>query len=569
MKKIVYFLLIALFASASLTAQTVTINFDNDALGNAISAGQFIDDEYAAQGVTISSSYKHAMAFDSENPTGGDPDLGSPNEDFGGPGVGNGGGIGEPYENSSALGNILIISTDDDQSDPNDHAGGGVLTFTFDNPVYVNSTSSLDDLADTEARAFDSSNNPLGTISMNVPGENSYANHSINIDNVSRLEIDLGGSGAIPNLKFTPAFDWGDAPDSYGTTSGSSGPNHILSSKLNFNGLPDAESGGIPTASADGDDNDANDDENGLVLINDSNSTSGTVIYTLRVTNTTGQTATVYGWMDLNKNGTFESSEKQTTTTSTSGDVTLTFNHTTSLSGTYMCRFRVSLASNLGPTGAGQIGEVEDHTAAFAGGLDVEFSDFEAELENRNVTIHWNAVEASNHAGYNVLRKVDENDFVKINTSLIAPSFIGTAENTYKYVDELEYSGLYTYKIEAMSTTGEISYSDPITVTFGLSSVDDLITLHEFRLNQNYPNPFNPHTTIGFEIAESGWVELTVFDLSGKTIKTLWNGTTLSGSYSITWDGLDNENNQVATGIYFYQLKTEAFSNIKRMTLIK
>jgi hypothetical protein len=79
-----------------------------------------------------------AIIFDSEEPSGGDDDLGTPNEDFGGPGLGSGGESGERGENEDALGNVLVIAEDDVDEDgdglvdePDDESGGGVVWLTF------------------------------------------------------------------------------------------------------------------------------------------------------------------------------------------------------------------------------------------------------------------------------------------------------------------------------------------------------------------------------------------------------------------------------------------------------
>lgn len=84
------------------------------------------------------------MIFDSTNPTGGDFDLGTPNEEFGGPGIGRAGQRGRRYENAEARGNVLIISEDDDSSDPDDNQKGGTMTFQFSSSVVLNSLGLLD-----------------------------------------------------------------------------------------------------------------------------------------------------------------------------------------------------------------------------------------------------------------------------------------------------------------------------------------------------------------------------------------------------------------------------------------
>jgi hypothetical protein len=88
-----------------------------------------------------------AMIFDSSCPggcTGDDFDLGTPHKSFGGPGIGGSGKKGSPYENSVAQGNILIISEDEDSSDPDDNEYGGQLIFKFKYFFAVNAIGILD-----------------------------------------------------------------------------------------------------------------------------------------------------------------------------------------------------------------------------------------------------------------------------------------------------------------------------------------------------------------------------------------------------------------------------------------
>ena len=133
--------------SISFASGPPDITFEVDGVGSPLSAGQIIDDEFAALGVQFTSDdpVNHpAMIFDSANPTGGDFDLGTPNEDFGGPGNGAGGEAGQAGENNLALGNVLILSEDGDSSDPDDNEAGGTIIATFNEPVSLKSVGLLD-----------------------------------------------------------------------------------------------------------------------------------------------------------------------------------------------------------------------------------------------------------------------------------------------------------------------------------------------------------------------------------------------------------------------------------------
>lgn len=90
-----------------------------------------------------------------------------------------------------------------------------------------------------------------------------------------------------------------------------------------------------------------------------------------------------------------------------------------------------------------------------------------------------------------------------------------------------------------------------------------------FRLAQNSPNPFNPDTRIEYDLARSGWVELAVFDILGRKVTTLVDGFRAVGSYQAVWDGAGSNGKPVATGIYFYRLRTGALSETRKMVLLR
>ncbi|KPL03896.1 MAG: hypothetical protein AMJ73_05055 [candidate division Zixibacteria bacterium SM1_73] len=91
----------------------------------------------------------------------------------------------------------------------------------------------------------------------------------------------------------------------------------------------------------------------------------------------------------------------------------------------------------------------------------------------------------------------------------------------------------------------------------------------EFGLSQNYPNPFNPTTKIEFTLAKSGFVTLHVYDVLGRKVRTLVLEELSSGYKSVIWDGKNDDGKDVASGVYFYQLKVGDFSEPKKMVLLK
>jgi photosystem II stability/assembly factor-like uncharacterized protein len=115
---------------------------------------------------------------------------------------------------------------------------------------------------------------------------------------------------------------------------------------------------------------------------------------------------------------------------------------------------------------------------------------------------------------------------------------------------------------------GEDVYKYSTENVINISSLSNSIP-SEFKLTQNYPNPFNPSTTIKYELYKPSKVKLEIYDMSGRVVKTLYNDFLPSGSYEMQWNGLDNNERQVSSGVYFYKLETQYFSEVKKMALVK
>ncbi|HJY64946.1 MAG TPA: T9SS type A sorting domain-containing protein, partial [Ignavibacteria bacterium] len=85
-----------------------------------------------------------------------------------------------------------------------------------------------------------------------------------------------------------------------------------------------------------------------------------------------------------------------------------------------------------------------------------------------------------------------------------------------------------------------------------------------YKLLQNYPNPFNPNTVIEFSLADRSYMNLKVYDVTGKEIETLVNQILNAGNYKVSFNGQN-----LTSGIYFYRLQTNEFAETKKMILIK
>ena len=106
----------------------------------------------------------------------------------------------------------------------------------------------------------------------------------------------------------------------------------------------------------------------------------------------------------------------------------------------------------------------------------------------------------------------------------------------------------------------------PDTINYNTSGIQQISSNVpvEYRLEQNYPNPFNPSTKINFAITKPGFVSLKVYDVTGKEVSNLVNEKLGVGSYSYEFNA-----STLSSGMYFYTLKSDNFSQTKKMVLIK
>ncbi len=102
----------------------------------------------------------------------------------------------------------------------------------------------------------------------------------------------------------------------------------------------------------------------------------------------------------------------------------------------------------------------------------------------------------------------------------------------------------------------------------GLSTVSEGVPI-EFSLHDNYPNPFNPKTTISFELSHNSFVNITIYDMLGRQVKTLINQTQDAGYRSVIWNATNDYGKPVSAGIYLYQIQAREYISTKKMVLLK
>jgi len=149
------------------------------------------------------------------------------------------------------------------------------------------------------------------------------------------------------------------------------------------------------------------------------------------------------------------------------------------------------------------------------------------------------------------------------NTSGIIPA--GEVENNpFTIITEGLAPATYVAVIKVITSIGQV-LNIPIT----LEVYSTIPPSQEYILKQNYPNPFNPFTRIEYDVPIASNVTIKVYNIRGQFVKKLIDEPKEPGSYETYWDGTDNKNRKVSSGVYFYQLNSGSSTKAKKMMLVK
>ncbi|MDP2209520.1 MAG: CehA/McbA family metallohydrolase [Bacteroidota bacterium] len=199
--------------------------------------------------------------------------------------------------------------------------------------------------------------------------------------------------------------------------------------------------------------------------------------------------------------------------------------------------------------------------------LPVTFGSFAATLNltGEGIKLEWSTLTEKNNYGFYVQRKkASDINFQTINSEVIP----GVGEpHAYSYFDStIVDAGEYEYRILQVDNDSLQHYSSTEKISFTPTAVFENSGLPlKYKLSQNYPNPFNPVTNIQYQVPEYSFVSLQVFDIFGREVQALVNGYIQPGYYQVEFDG-----SNLASGIYYYQLKTPNSSRLMgKMILLK
>jgi hypothetical protein len=136
----------------------------------------------------------------------------------------------------------------------------------------------------------------------------------------------------------------------------------------------------------------------------------------------------------------------------------------------------------------------------------------------------------------------------------------------------LEDNSQYYWGVVAIDSDGFMIGSNdntPNTLVVGTLSIDEDVIPQEFALHQNYPNPFNPTTQIKYDLPQDALVTISIYDLVGRSIKSLVNTNRPAGYRSLRWDATNNYGEEVSAGMYIYVIQAGEFRSTKKMVLLK
>ncbi|MCK5149068.1 T9SS type A sorting domain-containing protein [bacterium] len=221
---------------------------------------------------------------------------------------------------------------------------------------------------------------------------------------------------------------------------------------------------------------------------------------------------------------------------------------------------------------SGAIGSAPAPTSVYDASLPVELHSFSVELFEDLVRIAWVTESETDNVGFVLERTVETLHATLLQWDVIATYETnanlqgqGNSSEQHEYVfnDMNTAAGhSYLYRLSDVNTAGEVHVYDEIAIT-----LPDVLL--ETVLEPPFPNPFNPQTKINYQLAESGPVEIIVYDLLGRKVRTLVNEEQSTGSYNVYWHGNDMSGRKIATGTYIIVMKSEQGVKTQKAVMIR
>lgn len=199
--------------------------------------------------------------------------------------------------------------------------------------------------------------------------------------------------------------------------------------------------------------------------------------------------------------------------------------------------------------------------------LPVQLASFTARInQGGGVRLDWRTLSEINNYGFYVERRLSSEQSYTLLPNSFQPGYGTTNEpRDYFFVDRTVTPGTYFYRLRQQDFDGTIHLTEPITITYGVTSAGNEPAPREFSLKQNYPNPFNPTTEIKFSVENTARATLEIYNLLGQKVATLFDDVAEAGQYYRVQLNAAN----FASGMYLYRLQSGARTDLKKMLLLK
>ena len=188
-------------------------------------------------------------------------------------------------------------------------------------------------------------------------------------------------------------------------------------------------------------------------------------------------------------------------------------------------------------------GRVDNFIVNAVSEVPVEMTSFTATAQQANALLAWSTATEVNNFGFNIERRaIASSAWAKV--GFVAGNGTSNATHNYTYADNNLSAGTYAYRIKQIDNDGTFKYSASTEVT--VAGVPK-----ELKLYGNYPNPFNPSTKVQFTVPENGNARLSVYNILGQEVATLFSGAAEAGNlYTANFNA-----SRMASGLYFSVLE--------------
>lgn len=199
--------------------------------------------------------------------------------------------------------------------------------------------------------------------------------------------------------------------------------------------------------------------------------------------------------------------------------------------------------------------------------LPVGLASFSARTMGRFVALNWVTESETDNLGFIIERSEGKNAWIQIASYQTHDALRGRgntpSRTEYAFTDRNVESGKdYAYRLSDVSTAGKITVHASLPV-----KVDALP--ETTKMEDAYPNPFNPQTYIAYRLSEDTNVKITVFDMLGHRVKTLFNGRQPAGSYHVYWSGNSETGSRASSGGYFILMVTENTRQAQKVMMVR